>query len=140
FLHRFEQSRLHLGRRAVDLVRKHQVGENRSLLKLELAALVGLQVDFGAGDVGRQQIRRELHARQVGGQMLRERLDRAGLGQSRQAFDQEIPVRQQADQYALDQTVLAEDRLSDTGLELDQGIARWRTLYILGGRDSQQLA
>jgi len=57
--HRFQQGGLGLGRRAVDLVGQHHVREDRSLLELELAGL--LVVDVGAGDVGRQQIGRELN-------------------------------------------------------------------------------
>jgi len=59
FAHRFQQGGLGLGRRAVDLVGQHHVREDRSLLELELAGL--LVVDVGAGDVGRQQIGRELN-------------------------------------------------------------------------------
>ncbi len=107
-LHRLEQCRLHLGGRAVDFVGEHEVGEDRPLLELELAALLGLQIDLGAGHVGRQQIGRELHARQVGGEILRQGLHRPGLGQARQALDQEIAVGEQPDQHTLDQVILAE--------------------------------
>ena len=49
--HRFKQRGLDLGRRAVDLVGKHKVGEDRTLLELELTALVGLDIDFSAGHI-----------------------------------------------------------------------------------------
>ena len=63
-LHRFEQGGLGLGRRAVDLVGQHHVGEDRSLEEDETAP-AGLGVvleDVGAGDVGRHQVGRELDA------------------------------------------------------------------------------
>ena len=113
FLHGLQQRGLHLGGRAVDLVGQHEVGEDRTFLKLKLAALLRLHVDLRAGDIRRQQVRRELHARQIRRQMFCERLDRAGLGKARQALDQEIAVGQQGDQHALDQTILAEHRFSD---------------------------
>ena len=127
-LHRLEQRRLHLGRRAVDLVGEHEVGEDRPLLELELAALLGLQVDLGAGHVRRQQVRRELDARQIGGEVFRQRLDRAGLGETRQAFDQQIAVGEQTDQHALDQMILAEHRFADPPLQFEQRITRRRVI------------
>ena len=62
--HRFEQRRLYLGRRAVDLVRQQQRVEDGPGLELEPSFL--RPPDLGAREVGRQQIRRELHAREVG--------------------------------------------------------------------------
>src|SRR5947209_12659344 len=41
FLHGFEQRRLSLGRSAIDLVGQHQVGKERTWLKLERAAAIG---------------------------------------------------------------------------------------------------
>ena len=47
--HGLQQRRLHLGRRAVDLIGKHQVVENGAALEFELARF--RPVDFAAGDV-----------------------------------------------------------------------------------------
>ena len=59
-LHRLEQRRLGLRRRAVDLVGEQEVGEHRSLAERQLAAIA---VDHHrAGDVARHQVGRELHA------------------------------------------------------------------------------
>src|SRR5215212_3457155 len=58
-LHRLEQRRLYLGGRAVDLVSKNDVGEDRSFLHGELS--VRLVVDLGADDIGGQEIGRELN-------------------------------------------------------------------------------
>ena len=62
-LHRLEQRALRLGRRAVDLVAEHDVGEDRPLAQLELARARRQHV--GARDVGRQQVGRELDAPKV---------------------------------------------------------------------------
>ena len=51
-LHRLEQRRLHLRRRAVDLVRQQQIREDRTLLWRELPGLRG--IDERPHDVGRQ--------------------------------------------------------------------------------------
>ena len=41
FFHRFQQGRLHLGRRAIDFIGQNDVGENRPRLKTKLAAAFG---------------------------------------------------------------------------------------------------
>jgi hypothetical protein len=61
-LHGLEQCRLHLRRRAVDLVREHHVVEDRSRLEAQLLFAVDFLVDLRARDVRRQQVRRELDA------------------------------------------------------------------------------
>ena len=59
-LHRLQQRRLRLGRRAVDLVGEQQLGEDRALRQRER---VGLEVEqVGAEDVARHQVGRELDA------------------------------------------------------------------------------
>src|SRR4029453_15275581 len=60
-----------LGRRAFDFVGENQIGEDRPFLELELATLAGLHVDFCAGHIRRQQVRRELHARQIRREIFR---------------------------------------------------------------------
>jgi hypothetical protein len=57
-VHGLEETRLGLGRGAVDLVGEHDIREDRTGLEHELV-LVGL-VDRHAEDVGRQHVRREL--------------------------------------------------------------------------------
>ena len=101
FAHRFEQRRLHLRGRAVDLVGEQDRMEDRPGLEFEAAVLRA--PDFGAGEVGGQQVGRELHAGEVRVQPRGECADRAGLGQARRAFDQQVPIGQQRDQQALDQ-------------------------------------
>ena len=116
FFHRFEQRRLHLGRRAVDLVGEDQVVKQRALAKLEGAFLRA--VDIGAGQVGRQQVRRKLQAMKITLDALGQHLDRAGLGQSRRALDQQMPVAQQRNQHPVDQVRLADNQSARMGLEL----------------------
>ena len=79
--HRLEQRRLHLRRRAVDLVGEQHRMEDRAGLEFEAAVLRA--PDLGAGEVGRQQVGRELHAGEIGFQARRQCPDRAGLGQAR---------------------------------------------------------
>ena len=64
FLHGLEQRALHLGGGAVDLVGQDDAVEHRALLDRELAGLA--PVDRGAGDVGGQQVGRELDALEAG--------------------------------------------------------------------------
>jgi hypothetical protein len=112
-LHRLEQRRLHLGGRAVDLVGQDQVGEQRARFCVKGPGVH--VVDRGAGDVGRQQIRRELDALEGGGDGLARGLDRQRLGQARHALDQAVAVGQEADQDPLDHLGLADHDLADLG-------------------------
>ena len=106
-LHRLEQRRLHLGRRAVDFVGENDVREDRSALHRELTGR--LVVDLRAQHVGGQQIRRELDAmeRRVDG--LGERSHRERLRQSGHALEQHVTAREKTDEQAIDHVVLADD-------------------------------
>ncbi|MNH90575.1 hypothetical protein D3C73_431170 [compost metagenome] len=88
FFHGFEQRSLDLGRGSVDFVGQDQVAEQRPWLKTDLVFAFDLMQHFGAGDVRGQQIRGELDAAHLCVQVFGQRLDRAGLGQARQAFQQ----------------------------------------------------
>ncbi|MDT4814903.1 hypothetical protein FQZ97_479210 [compost metagenome] len=107
FGHGFEQRRLHLGRRAVDLVGEHQVVEDRPLLEHEAAGF--RTVDLGAGDVRRQQVGGELDAVELRLDAFGQLLDRLGLGQPRGAFHQQVAVGEEGDQQAVDELFLAEN-------------------------------
>ena len=117
--HRFEHRRLHLRRRAVDFVGEDQVVEDRAALELEGRRLRA--VDLGAGEVGRQQVRRELHAVEIAFDARGELLDRGGLGEAGRAFDQQVAVGEQRDQQAIDQRFLADDALAELGAERGKG-------------------
>ena len=106
-LHGLEQRALHLGRRPVDLVGQHQVGEDRPERDLELAEL--LVVDPGADDVGRHQVGGELDALEVDADRVGHGLDGQRLGQTGDALDEEVAAGEQGDDHALEQHVLADD-------------------------------
>lgn len=69
-----------------------------------------------SGNVRRQQVGRELYARKVGRQILRERLHRACFCQSWKALDQQIAVGEQSNQHTFDQVILAEHGFTDASL------------------------
>jgi hypothetical protein len=106
-LHRFEQRGLHLRRRTIDLVGEHEVAKQRPRAEFERAGLCAEH--FGASDVGRQQVGRELDAVKVGFEQLGERLDRGGLRKAGDAFDEDVSVAEQRDQQPLGQRELADD-------------------------------
>ena len=60
FLHCFQQGALRLGRGAIDLVGQHHLGEDRSRMKMEGAALP--VEDRNAKNIRRQKIRSELES------------------------------------------------------------------------------
>jgi hypothetical protein len=111
FLHRFQQRRLGLRRRAVDLVGQQHLGEHGALLEAEHALARGLVFfeDLGADDIRGHQVGRELHAPElhVGG--LGQRLHQQGLAQARHAFDQRVAAGQQAGDQQFDHVLLADD-------------------------------
>ncbi|MNM52338.1 hypothetical protein D3C81_634150 [compost metagenome] len=79
--------------------------EDRPLLEHEAAGFRA--VDFGAGDVGREQVGGELDAMELRFDAFGELFDGLGLGQARRAFDQHVAVGQEHDQQPLDQFLLA---------------------------------
>ena len=94
--------------------------EQRAALEFEAAGLRTEHV--GAGEVGRQQIRSELHAVEVRIDACRQRLHRGGLGQSRRTFHQQMAIRQQGDQQAVDQVRLADDGALQILAQLREGL------------------
>jgi hypothetical protein len=123
-LHRLQQRRLHFGRRAVDLVGQHQVGEDRAGLELERPLPALGEIDFRPGDVGRQKIGRELDAREVGLQVMSQAFDRPRLRQTRQPLDQQIAVGEQAEDQPVDHRLLADDAAADAGFQRKDRVAR----------------
>ena len=105
--HDLEQRRLHLGRRAVDLVGEQEVDHHRAELDVEL--LLALPVDAGTDDVGGHQVGGELDAGERAADDLGEGLDRQRLGHAGHTFEQHVPLGEQADQHPLDEQVLADD-------------------------------
>ena len=109
-LHGFKQGALHFGRRPVDFVCQHEVGEDGPLLDRELLRL--LVVHERAYHVGREQVRCELHAAEVSRDSVAQALDGQSFGQSGNAFEQHMSVGQQANEQAVHHVGLADNRSS----------------------------
>jgi hypothetical protein len=119
FLHRFQQRRLGLGRRAVDLVGQQHLGEYGTGLEAE-HALAGTGVflqDLGADDIRGHQVGRELDAAELHVRGLGQRLHQQGLAQARHAFDQRVAAAQQAGEQQLHHVLLADDDTAHARLE-----------------------
>ena len=94
-------------------------------------------VDARADEVGRDEVGRELHAREGAAEHAGGRLDRQRLREARNALDQQVALREQADEHALEHRVLPGDDAPDLEqrlLELDLRLlgARRRALGGLG--------
>ena len=118
-LHRLQQGALHLGRGAVDLVGKDDVGEDRSALGGELAA--ARMVHQRTDQIRRQQVGGELDAPEARADRLRQGGDGQRLGQARHALDQQVGVGDQPDQQPVEQPVLADDLLAQLAAYLREG-------------------
>ncbi len=112
-LHRLEEGGLHLGGGAVDLVGEDDVGEDRALAGVELAVL-GV-VDLRAGDVGGQEVGRELDAHEAGADAVGQGVHGERLGQAGDALDEDVAVAEKRDEEAVDEVALADDDLADLG-------------------------
>ena len=116
-LHRLEQRALHFCGRAVDFVGEDEVAENGALLRGEhtLARVVNKRAD----EIRREQIGRELDAPEARLDRRGERLHREGLRKAGHAFEQDVPIREQADEQAVHEIFLPDDDAPD--LLLDRG-------------------
>ena len=103
-LHHLEQRGLDLRGSAVDLVREEEVAEDGPELGVERA--VARAVDPRPDEVRRNEVGRELHARERPAEHAGRRLDRQRLREARDALDQEMALRQQADEHPLEHRVL----------------------------------
>ena len=91
FLHRLQEGRLGLGRRAVDLVGQNDVGEDRALDESELAPAVGRLVhEVGACNVRGHQVGRELNPPQRQVHRPRQAPDHHRFGEARHAHQQAV--------------------------------------------------
>ncbi|MDR6354784.1 hypothetical protein Q3H58_001455 [Pseudomonas psychrotolerans] len=104
--HGFEQCTLALRRGPVDLVGQQQLGEYRSGMEDELAA-VAIE-HRGAEDIAGQQIRGELDALEGQPQHLGQGMAEGGLAHAGQVLDQQVSPRQQAGQRQPDLGFLAQ--------------------------------
>ncbi len=81
-----------------------------------------LVVDDRADEVGRQEVGRELHPRELGVDGVADGAHGERLGQSRHALEQHVAAGEQADQDALDHVALTDDDLADLGHQIiDEG-------------------
>ncbi len=111
-LHGLQQRGLGLRRGAVDLVADHDLGEDRAGLELEVLAL--LVPDGHAGDVGRQQVRRELDTPHRAVDGPRQRLGQHRLAHAGDILDQQMSLGEQYGQR----------KPYDLGLALDHTLHR----------------
>ena len=109
--HRLEQGRLHLGRRPVDLVGEHQVGEDRPELGVE--ALGRRPPDPGADDVAGHQVGGELQPGEAAADDVGQGAHGERLGHPGHALEQEVAAGEQSDQHPFDHEVLADDDALD---------------------------
>jgi hypothetical protein len=114
-LHGLEQRRLHLGRRAVDLIGQDDVREDRAALGLELLIL-GI-VDERADQVRGQEVRGELDAPERRVDRPGERAHGERLGEAGHALHEHVAVGEQADEQALDHRLLTHDDVADLDQE-----------------------
>jgi hypothetical protein len=106
-LHGFEQRALRLGGCAVDFIGEHELREDRSLVKLEAAAVA---MEHGnAEHIGGEQIARELNALIGQTQRFGEGMRQSGLADSRQVLDEQMAAREQAGHAEFQLPVLADD-------------------------------
>ena len=138
-LHRLQQCGLRAGAGAVDLVGHEKLRKDRALDEAELpAAVLRVLENLGAEDVGRNQIRRELHARGVEPQDSACRLHEPRLGKSRQADEKRVAAGKQRHQHLLDDFVLPDHGSGELVLRLlkfsGQGIEAGNGVTGAGGR------
>ena len=100
-------ARLGLGRRPVDLVGQHEVGEHRALAELEPSRR---RVEHdGARDVGGQQVGGELDAAEGQAGDGGQRAHSERLGHAGEVVEQHVAVGQQPGQHQLEHGALADD-------------------------------
>ena len=110
-LHHLEQRRLHLRGRAVDLVREQEVAEHGAELRVERALLRA--VDPRADEIRRDEVRRELDAGERAAEDARSGLDRQRLREAGHSLDEEVALREEAHEHALEHRVLPGDDAPD---------------------------
>ena len=122
-LHGLQQRRLRLGGRAIDFVGQQKGGEHRPAHQREFVALE--VEDVGAGDVGGHQVRRELDARELAAEHVRQRARQQRLGDARHAFDQRVLARQDHDQRRVDHLILAQNHFAHFGARGGEGLVEF---------------
>gem|GEM_PF-3124729 len=114
-LHGFEERGLGFRGCAVDFVREDQVGEDGTADEGEAAAFGRFGEDFGAGDIGRHQVGRELDALEVKVEDLREGFDEEGLGEAGGAGEEAMAAGEKGEEELFDDLTLADDDFGEFG-------------------------
>ena len=114
-LHRLEQRRLRLGRRAVDLVGQNHIRKHRPAHKPQLAMPRGLVLldHLRARDIARHQVGGELDPAEIKAERARDRRDQQRLGKPRHADHHRVPPAEDGCEQLLDHVVLPDDHLAD---------------------------
>ena len=123
-LHRLEQRRLRARWRAIDFVGEQDVGEHRTAHETERALAGGrvLLENFGAGDVARHEVRRELDAAELEMHRLGHRADHQRFRETGHADEQRVPAGDHRHENFVEHVALADDAL----LRLQRAAARRR--------------
>ena len=95
----------------VDFVGQQQVGKNRPQHGAEFTGF--LVVHARAHQIGRQQVGRELDSFEAAAHGLRQRVHREGFGQSGDALDEQVALRQDGHQNAFQKSILADHHAFD---------------------------
>src|SRR5262249_10640437 len=91
-----------------------------------------------AGDVARQQIRRELHATRVEPERMRESLDKFGFAKTRESLEQQMSPREHTGDNQLDELLLSEQHALQRGdepVERCGGVSKFSLGRWIGSED-----
>ena len=110
-LHRFQERALHFRRCAIDFIRQDQVRKKRAELGGEFPG--ARIVNESADQIRRQKIGRELQTLKTGLDAGRHGFDGESFRQTGNAFEQDVAVREQAEQQSIDQIFLPDDDAAD---------------------------
>lgn len=114
---------------AVASRRQNKIAEHGPFAKFERAVA---EQNLAVGNIGRQQIGRELDAAEIRAQILRQAFDRTCLREAGQSFEQNVAVGEQRYDDALDHAVLPDYIPADPRLQIgDRGPGR-RALWSSG--------
>ena len=116
FVHRFEQRRLRLGRRAINFIGQQHVRENGAAFEFEF--LFDRRVNRNAQHVGRQHVAGELDALKRAIDGASEGLAECGLANSRSAFDQQMSLRENRDQGQAENVVLPANHAAQSAFQV----------------------
>ncbi len=126
--HRLQEGALRLGSRAVDLVGKHDLPEDGSLLHREHRSGRTLRrvhhEDVCAHDVAWHQVGRELNAREPQVEALRESADKQRLAQARRPLQKDVAPGGERPHDLVDDFALSDDNAADGVAQLSGGLSR----------------